>query len=54
MKDIPKRIFLQVGDGDSFNTAYEVTWCSSRVDDTDIEYVRKPKAPRKTKGKQRA
>jgi len=46
MKNIPKKIFLQVGEGDSFEMAGEVTWCSSRVEDTDIEYIRKPKAKR--------
>lgn len=46
MKNIPKTIFLQVGetdkDTDFKNLADDVTWNYERVDDTDIEYELTP------------
>ena len=48
MKNIPKRIYLQVEDetfGDlkeleDFVELGEVTWCDERINKTDIEYKR--------------
>lgn len=47
MKNIPKKIYLQVGDltddeikNSDFNELSEVTWCKEKVSATDIEYVR--------------
>jgi len=46
MKNVPKRVFLQVGEltqdeirNVDFNELDEVTWCANRVFDTDIEFV---------------
>lgn len=36
----PERIYLQYGAG---RTEAEVSWCSERVDDSDVEYVRADK-----------
>lgn len=53
MKNLPTRIFLQVGeevDKDTdFNELHGVTWWSDRVFDTDIEYVIRPRTGRKRK-----
>ena len=42
MKNIPKRIYLQVDPDDEkpedFNELLCVTWCSERVNKSDIEY----------------
>lgn len=47
MKNIPKRIFLNLGDikglGIKDFNELEVTWCVDRIYDSDIEYVRVPK-----------
>lgn len=46
MRNIPKKIYLQVGDDGpediDFNelSQEDITWCQSRVDKTDIEYIR--------------
>ncbi|MBO9657511.1 MAG: hypothetical protein J7527_01675 [Chitinophagaceae bacterium] len=46
MKDVPQKIYLQVGDDydpslpEKFGDLREVTWCSNRVHDSDIEYVK--------------
>lgn len=52
MNNIPKRIFLQVGDleGDfeEFDGLYEVTWSSKRIYDTDAEYILKPSIAKKS------
>ena len=52
MNNIPKRIFLQVGDleGDieEFDGLYEVTWSAERIYDTDIEYILKPAKAKKS------
>lgn len=47
MKNIPKKIYLQVGDltddeikNSDFSELSEVTWCKEKVSATDIEYVR--------------
>ena len=43
----PERIYLQTGldEWDSEDAAWEslegVTWCSDRIDDSDVEYVRR-------------
>lgn len=46
MKHIPNKIFLNIGyepeKGDDFNDLEEVTWCVDKVNDSDIEYQRKP------------
>ena len=46
MKNIPNKIFLNIGyepeKGDDFNDLGEVTWCVDKVNDSDIEYQRKP------------
>ena len=45
MKNIPKRIFLQVGDLEDSNIDFaelrDVTWSAERIYDTDIEYILK-------------
>ena len=52
MNNIPKRIFLQVGDleGDieEFDGLYEVTWSADRIYKTDIEYILKPSKAKKS------
>lgn len=52
MKNIPRRIFLQVGDleGDieEFDGLYEVTWSAERIYDTDIEYILKHSKAKKS------
>lgn len=55
MKNIPKRIYLQIGDltdkDDSnidFNELSDVCWSSEKIFSTDIEYIRKPNAARKS------
>ena len=46
MKNIPNKIFLNIGyepeKGEDFNDLGEVTWCADKVNDSDIEYQRKP------------
>ena len=45
MKNVPKKIFLQIGDEDlpeDFNDLYDVSWCSERIYGNDIEYVLEP------------
>jgi hypothetical protein len=45
MKDIPKKIYLQIGqedsydDVESFKEFCEVSWCSDKMHDSDIEYI---------------
>lgn len=46
MKNIPKKIYLQVGDLNpeevkdiDFNDLAEVSWCSDRIYKSDIEFV---------------
>ena len=52
MNDIPKRIFLQVGDLDDSNIDFDelrdVTWSAERIFDTDIEYILKPAKAKKS------
>lgn len=52
MKNIPKKIFLQVddlgGDIEEFDGLYEVTWSADRIYDTDIEYIIKPSKAKKS------
>ena len=55
MKNIPKRIYLQIGDltdeekkGLDFNELSEVCWSSEKIFSTDIEFIRKPDAERKS------
>jgi hypothetical protein len=44
MKNIPKKIYLQIGedcDCEDWNDVYpshEVTWCGDKINDNDIEY----------------
>lgn len=41
MKNLPQRIFLQVGDVDKdtdFSELSDITWCVDRINDSDIEY----------------
>lgn len=46
MKNIPNTIFLNLGedleDFEDFNELGEVTWCTDKIGDGDIEYQRKP------------
>ena len=46
MNNIPKRIFLQVGDLEDSNIDFaelrDVTWSAERIYKTDIEYIIKP------------
>ncbi len=40
MKDLPKKIYLQVGDeADSFDELHEVTWCADQIEDSDVGYL---------------
>jgi hypothetical protein len=45
MKNIPQKIYLQVGEDISyhengdFKELEEVRWCADKINDTDIEYV---------------
>ena len=42
MKNIPKKIYLQIGEADKdcdFNDLHGITWCDERINDNDIEYV---------------
>ena len=55
MKNIPKRIYLQVGDltdkddrNIDFNELSDVCWSSEKIFSTDIEFIRKPDAARKS------
>lgn len=45
MKNLPKKIYLNLGDGcfddADFRDISEVTWSEEKVNDTDVEYVRK-------------
>ena len=47
MKNLPKRIFLQIDPEnekpEDFKELSEVTWCEDRINDSDIEYILKPK-----------
>ncbi len=49
MKNVPRKIFLQVGEETStkdnvdFKELGGVSWCTERIHKTDIEYVLKPK-----------
>ena len=46
MKHIPNKIYLNVGcdarEVKDFNELSEVTWCVDKINDSDIEYQRKP------------
>lgn len=47
MKNIPKKIYLQISDDadmtcDDFNELSEVSWCDERINDNDIEYALVP------------
>lgn len=52
MNDIPKRIFLNVGDLDDSNIGFDelrdVTWSAERIYKTDIEYIIKPAKAKKS------
>lgn len=43
MKNIPKKIYLQIGEDngiiDDFNKLSEVTWCEDKINDNDLEYI---------------
>lgn len=42
MKNIPKEIYLQIGednDGEDFNALQEVTWCVDQIYKNDIKFV---------------
>lgn len=44
MKNVPEKIYLQVDcDGETPEDfkELEVSWCSDKIHDTDIEYIRK-------------
>ena len=47
MKNIPEKIYLQVDpeneNPNDFNDLHEVTWCQDKINDNDIEYIRKDK-----------
>ena len=44
MKNIPERIYLQIGEDTphdcNFEELDEVTWCQDKISDNDIEYIR--------------
>lgn len=46
MKHIPNKIYLNIGcdpkEVKDFNELSEVTWCADKINDSDIEYYRKP------------
>lgn len=52
MKNIPKKIFLQVGDLEDDNVDFselsDVTWSADRVYKNDIEYILKPTKAKKS------
>lgn len=55
MKNIPERIYLQIGDltdkddkNIDFNELSDVCWSCEKIFKTDIEYIRKPDAARKS------
>lgn len=52
MNNLPKRIFLQVGDledgVEDFSGLHEVTWSAERIYDTDVEYILKPAKAKKS------
>ena len=55
MKNIPKRIYLQIGDltdkddrNIDFNELSDVCWSSEKIFKTDIEFIRKPDTARKS------
>ena len=52
MKNIPKKIFLQVGDLEDDNVEFselsDVTWSAERVFKTDIAYILKPAKAKKS------
>ena len=53
-KDAPKRIYLQhdpENTGEPFSEANEVTWCTDKINDNDIEYVRADLARRRDNAK---
>jgi hypothetical protein len=43
MKNIPKEIYLQLGDdpdiNDDFKELREVTWCADRINKNDLKFV---------------
>lgn len=45
MKNLPKKIYLQIGEDTpkdfDFNNLGGVSWCDERINDNDIEYVLK-------------
>ena len=45
MMNLPKRIFLQIGD---LEDLHEVTWSAERIYNTDIEYILKPAKAKKS------
>lgn len=54
MNNVPKRIFLQVGDLEDSNIDFaelhDVTWSADRIYKTDIEYILKPSKAKKSVG----
>ena len=52
MKNIPKKIFLQVGDLEDDNVEFselsDVTWSAERIYKTDVEYILKPSKAKKS------
>ena len=46
MKHIPNKIYLNIGcdpkEVKDFSGLSEVTWCADKINDSDIEYQRKP------------
>lgn len=44
MKNVPERIYLNIGDGVpndvDFRDLEEVTWSDERINDSDIQFVR--------------
>jgi len=42
MRNIPLKIFLNFGPypGDDFKDHSEVTWCTDKINESDVEYVR--------------
>ena len=43
MKNIPKKIYLQVGDVEDLDISFKelrgITWSTERIDSSDIEYI---------------
>ena len=55
MKNIPDKIYLQIGDNTpkdvDFKDLDDVTWCSEKIGENDIEYIRVKKTDSRNNSK---